>query len=145
MKKVRNKSKLCDKNNREMPEIKILPVHPLPVYEKSIGEWIETLAEANQTPFEVTLQYITKLTKNIRFNNPLEEIMCNKFYIALEELTGVPSKIFLNILTNFFKFDYWELKGECIMTGCNFKYKYYSHLWGHLRKAHNLGNGFYII
>lgn len=47
MKKVRNKPEFCGEGNIKLPKIKILPVHPPLVYEKTIGEWIETLAVEN--------------------------------------------------------------------------------------------------
>lgn len=77
-----------------MPKIKILPVHPPPVYEKTIGEWIETLAVENHIAFKVMFFYITKIAKNIRFNSSLKEKTSSKLYYALEELTGVSRKIF---------------------------------------------------
>ncbi len=50
---------------RILSKIKILPLHPPPVYEKTIGEWIESLAEENHTPFKVMFLYITKIAKKM--------------------------------------------------------------------------------
>jgi len=110
--------------------IKRLPIHPPPIYEKTVGEWIESLAEANLTPFKVMFFYITKTAKNIGFIN------------ALMKLTEFSRWIIIK-LENKFKTDYWEKKRVCPIIGCKFRKKDNHYLFEHIENVHNLGSGWY--
>ena len=123
---------LCGEGNIKLPKIKILPVHPPPIYEKTIGEWIETLAEENHISFRAMFLYITKRAKDIGFIN------------TITKLTGV-SRSIITKLENQFKMRYWEKKRICIVKGCNFRRRDNYHLFEHLENVLHLGDGWWYF
>lgn len=77
-----------DKRVNINPDL-ILPIHPLPKNEKSIGEWIDSLAKANLISFKSMFFYILKLS----IKNGFEE--------TLKDLTGISEEDLLKLHNDF--------------------------------------------
>ncbi|MFX1257493.1 MAG: hypothetical protein ACFFAN_06525 [Promethearchaeota archaeon] len=102
----------------------ILPFHPLPKNEKSIGEWIDSLAKANSISFKSMFFYILKLS------------IKNSFEETLKDLTGI-SEEDISKLHNDFNYKFLNNKYHCPI--CNQRSNSRDYIFIHINLVHNLG------
>ncbi|MFX1384215.1 MAG: hypothetical protein ACFFBP_17405 [Promethearchaeota archaeon] len=127
-KKERNNKEKTKKTRLSSSHINsnlILPFHPLPKNEKTIGQWIDTLANANLIQFKTLYFYILKLSERYGFLK------------TLHYLTGVSIELILKLYNDFnpnFK------KNEYYCPICDYESKSRYQIFNHLNLIHNLGN-----
>ena len=105
---------------------KLLPFHPLPESDESIGQWIDRLANSNKVKFKLMLEYIGSLSKH------------NGFIQTLNQLTGLSIKE-ISQMKNEFKSKYWEEYKQCPIKNCKFQTKYRKIIFPHIAFKHNIG------
>ncbi|MHA1276342.1 MAG: hypothetical protein ACTSQI_20075 [Candidatus Helarchaeota archaeon] len=103
-----------------------LPAHPTPHSDKSIGRWIERLADANKATFKLMIFHIADIAKEVGFLQ------------ALSDLTRIPLGHIAK-LHNEFKPDFWKTPKECPIRDCPYTAKVMRFLFDHLAFIHDLG------
>lgn len=58
----------------------MVPIHPKPTFEKTLGEWIEPLSVANHISFKEMFLYIVKYAKDGELNKALTKLTRTNFY-----------------------------------------------------------------
>lgn len=111
----------------------ILPVHPKPSFEKTVGEWIESLAEANFIGFKEMFLYIVKYAKDgglVRGIYKLTKINLYNFSLKNEFKPRIWKRI-------------WKNPKFCPVFGCEEEFNSVYYLFEHMKSKHSLGDGWF--